>query len=184
MADVILFHHAHGLTDGILALADDLRAAGHEVTTPDLYDGRVFPTLADGMAYAEQVGLATLEECGVESAQWLPPELYYLGFCLGAMPAQRLAQQREGARGAILYHSAVPVGSYAEQWPEGVALQLHVMEDDPTGDQEVMRDLAEHAGGELFTYPGHEHLFTDRSLSDHDPEAAALALERTLALLA
>lgn len=49
MAEVLLFHHAQGLTDGIRAFADDLRAAGHTVHTPDLYDGLTFPTVEEGV---------------------------------------------------------------------------------------------------------------------------------------
>lgn len=185
MAHVLLFHHAHGLTDGVRAFADDLRAADHEVSLPDLYDGQVFATLDEGVAHAEEVGFGTLIETGVDAAEGLPSELVYAGFSLGAMPAQKLAAVREGARGALLYHSAVPLGEFGfpSQWPADVPLQMHVMEDDPFEDRPVMDDLAATTGGELFTYPGGAHLFTDRSLDDHDPEAARLVLERTLAFL-
>jgi dienelactone hydrolase len=184
VADVLLFHHAQGLTAGVGAFADDLRAAGHRVTVPDLYDGQVFRTIDDGVAYAEQVGFDTLVERGVAAAGDLPAGLVYAGFSLGAMPAQRLAQQRAGARAAILYHSAVPLGEFGDDWPEEVRLQMHVMVDDPFDDRPVMEDLVARAGGELFTYAGSAHLFTDRSLDEHDPTAARLVLERTLHLLA
>jgi dienelactone hydrolase len=184
MADVLLFHHAQGLTAGVHAFADELRAAGHRVTVPDLYDGCVFASIDDGVAHAEELGFDTLIERGVAAAQDLPDELVYAGFSLGVMPAQRLAQQRSGARAAIFYHSAVPLGEFGDAWPDDVPLQLHVMVDDPFDDLPVMEDLVARAGGQLFTYPGDAHLFTDRSLDDHDPEAAQLALERTLDLLA
>lgn len=184
MADVLLFHHAQGLTEGVHAFAAGLRAAGHLVTVPDLYDGCVFSSIHDGVAHAEEVGFDTLTERGVAAAQDLPEGLVYAGFSLGAMPAQQLAQQRAGARAAILYHSAVPLGAFGDVWPDDVPLQLHVMVDDPFDDLPVMQDLVARAGGQLFTYPGDAHLFTDRSLDDHDPDAAQLALERTLDLLA
>jgi dienelactone hydrolase len=183
MVDVLLFHHAQGLTDGVQAFADDLRAAGHRVVVPDLYEGRVFASVEDGVAHAEEVGLDVLVERGVAAAEDLPSAIVYAGFSLGAMPAQRLAQQRPGARAAILYHSAVPLGEYGDRWPDDVPLQLHVMVDDPFDDLPVMQDLVARTGGQLFTYPGDAHLFTDRSLDDHDPEAARLVLERTLDLL-
>jgi dienelactone hydrolase len=184
MADVLLFHHAQGLTAGVHAFADDLRAAGHRVTVPDLYDGRVFASIDDGVAHAEEVGFDTIIERGLTTAQDLPSDLVYAGLSLGAMPAQRLAQQRPGARAAVLYHAAVPLGEFGDEWPDDVALQLHVMVDDPFDDLPVMEDLVARVGGQLFTYPGDAHLFTDRSLDDHDPEAARLAIDRTLDLLA
>lgn len=185
MAHVLLFHHAHGLTDGVRAFADDLRAAGHEVTVPDLFDGQVFATVEEGVAHAEEVGFGTLIDAGVAAADGLPSDLVYAGFSLGAMPAQKLAQTRTGARGALLYHAAVPLGEFGfpAQWPADVPLQMHVMVDDPFEDLPVMEDLAATTGGELCTYPGDAHLFVDRSLGDHDPEAAQRVLERTLAFL-
>jgi dienelactone hydrolase len=182
MAHVLLFHHARGLTDGVRAFADDLRAAGHEVTVPDLYEGRTFPTTEEGVAHAEELGFGRIIDRGVEAAERLPAGIVYAGFSLGAMPAQRLAQQRAGARGAVLYHSAAPVTEFGEHWPEGVPLQLHIMTDDPWDDLEVMEGLAGD-GGELFTYDGDAHLFTDRSTDDYDAGAANLVLERTLEFL-
>src|SRR5437773_964554 len=49
MAEVLLFHHAQGLTPGVHAFADELRAAGHTVHTPDLFDGRTFGSIDHGM---------------------------------------------------------------------------------------------------------------------------------------
>lgn len=184
MVDVLLFHHAQGLTEGVHAFADELRAAGHRVTLPDLYDGCVFASIDDGVAHAEEVGFGTIIERGLTAAQDLPSDLVYAGFSLGVMPAQRLAQQRPGARAAILYHSAVALGEFGDEWPDDIPLQLHVMVDDPFDDLPIMENLVARAGGQLFTYPGDAHLFTDRSLDDHDPEAAQLVLERTLDLLA
>ena len=94
MADILLFHHAQGLTEGITAFADALRSAGHHVTVPDLYDGHTFSTLDEGLAHAKNVGFGTLAEAGVAAADGLPNELVYGGFSLGLMPAQQLAQQR------------------------------------------------------------------------------------------
>jgi dienelactone hydrolase len=182
MAHVLLFHHARGLTDGIRAFADDLRGAGHEVTLPDLYEGRTFPTTEEGVAHAEELGFGRIIDRGVEAAEGLPEGIVYAGLSLGAMPAQRLAQRRAGARGALLYHSAAPVTEFGERWPEGVPLQMHIMSDDPWDDLEVMEGLASE-GGELFTYDGDAHLFTDRSTDDYDAEAADLVMERTLDFL-
>jgi dienelactone hydrolase len=184
MADVLLFHHALGLTDGIQAFADDLRTAGHQVTVPDLFDGRTFATVDDGVAHAETVGFHAIMAAGVDAARPLPEGLVYAGFSLGNLPAQRLAQQRPGARGALLYHGGIPVTEFGERWPDGVPLQLHVMEDDGWGDVDDVKQLASDADGELFIYPGDAHLFTDRSSVEFAPDAAGLVMERTLDFLA
>src|SRR5207247_2270299 len=112
MAEVLLFHHAQGQTEGFVAFADELRRAGHTVHTPDLYDGRTFATLDEGMAYAEQVGFAEIIERGLRAANRLPHELVYAGFSLGVLPAQKLAQTRPGAHGALLFYSCVPTSEF------------------------------------------------------------------------
>lgn len=187
MTEVLLFHHAQGLTPGVLSFADGLRAAGHTVHTPDLFQGRIFATLEEGVAHAEEIGFGTVFERGKNAAEGLPPELVYAGFSLGVMPAQALAQQRPGARGALLFHSTVPVSEFGGSWPPGVPVQVHAMDTDPVfvgeGDIEAARALVAEAEAELFLYPGDQHLFADSSLSSYDEEAAALLRQRTLAFL-
>src|SRR5215469_10364623 len=131
MTDVVVFHHAQGLTDGVRAFADQLRGAGHRVTVPDLYDGKTFGALDDGIAYAEQVGFGTIIERGLAAAEGLPAEIVYAGFSLGVLPAQMLAQTRPGAKGALLFHSCVPLSEFGGSWPQGVPAQIHAMEADP-----------------------------------------------------
>ncbi|TYP87852.1 dienelactone hydrolase family protein [Blastococcus xanthinilyticus] len=185
MAEVVLFHHAQGLTAGVRAFADDLRAAGHVVHTPDLYEGRTFGTLDEGVAHAGEIGFGTVLARGRAAVEELPGRLVHAGFSLGVMPAQLLAQTRPGAAGAVLMHAAVPLGEFAETWPDGVPVQFHTMAADEEGDVDVARGLAGAIeGAELFVYPGDRHLFTDRSLPDHDPVAAAQVTERVLAFLA
>jgi len=189
MAEVVLFHHAHGLTRGCLAFADRLRAAEHVVHTPDLYEGKTFTELADGVGYAEQVGFGTIIERGRLAADGLPNEIVYAGFSLGVLPAQMLAQTKPGVKGALLFHSCVPTSEFGGSWPEGVPLQIHMMDADewvlpPNEDLKVARELAETVeGAELFLYPGDRHLFADSSLPSYTPEAAALLTERVLGFL-
>jgi dienelactone hydrolase len=191
MAEVLLFHHAQGLTEGVTALADQLRAAGHAVHTPDLFDGRTFATIDEGMAHVERVGFEALRERGVQAADELPAELVYVGFSLGVIPAQTLAQTRPGARGAVLCYSCLPVsGEWAiGPWPEGVPVQIHGMDADPIfvgeGDIEAAREIVRTADdAELFLYPGDQHYFADSSLPSYDADATARLLERVLGLLA
>jgi dienelactone hydrolase len=184
MAEVLLFHHAQGLTAGVISFADDLRAAGHTVHTPDLYDGNTFTELADGMGYVRKLGFETILEQGRLVAEGLPNEIVYAGFSLGAMPAQMLAQTRPGATGALLFHASIPTSEFGGPWPAGLPLQIHTMEDDVEGDVDVGRDLAEEIGSaELFVYPGDRHLFTDNSLSDYDEGATILVKQRVLGFL-
>jgi len=189
MAEVLLFHHAHGQTSGFLTFADELRGAGHTVHAPDLYDGRTFESLDDGLAYAKQIGFGALLERGVRTADELPSELVYAGFSLGVMPAQQLAQTRPGACGALLFNACLPTSEFGSGWPADVPVQIHAMDADPffvdDGDIDAARALveeAEHAA--LFLYPGDQHLFADSSLSSYDPEAAALLTRRVLDFLA
>ena len=189
MAEVLLFHHAQGQTAGFLAFADELRRAGHAVHAPDLYDGRTFQSLDDGLAYAAKIGFGDLLERGVRAADELPSELVYAGFSLGVMPAQKLAQTRAGARGALLFHACVPTSEFGSSWPAGVPVQIHAMDADPLfvdeGDLDAARALVESAEqAELFLYPGDQHLFADASLPAYDANAAALLSRRVFEFLA
>ena len=188
MAEVVLFHHAQGLTPGVVAFAEELRHAGHRVHTPDLFEGRTFATLEQGMAYAEQIGFPDkVIERGVRAVEKLPAELVYAGFSLGVLPAQMLAQTRPGARGALLFYSCVPVSAFGS-WPDGVPVQVHGMDADPLfvgeGDIDAARELVDQAeDAELFLYPGDQHYFADSSLPSYDPDAAALLTRRVLDFL-
>jgi dienelactone hydrolase len=181
MAEVLLFHHAQGLTPGVLSFADELRAAGHVVHAPDFYDGKTFSDLDDGVGYAKEVGFDTIGERGRLAAEGLPNELVYAGFSLGAMPAQMLAQTRPGAKGALLFSAAFPASEFGGSWPPGVPLQIHMMEADEWAmeDLPAARELDETVeSAELFLYPGDRHLFADNSLPDYDESATTLLKQR------
>lgn len=187
MAEVLLFHHAQGLTPGCLSFADELRAAGHVVHAPDLYDGKTFDDLDEGVGYAKEVGFGTIDERAKLAADGLPNEIVHAGFSLGAMSAQMLAQTRPGAKGALLFHSAVPPSEFGGPWPEGVPVQIHIMEEDEwalEGDLDAARELDETVeSAELFLYPGDRHLFADESLPAYDENAAALLKQRVISFL-
>ena len=189
MTEVLLFHHALGLTPGVIALADRLRAAGHAVHTPDLYDGQTFETVAAGVDHARSIGFGTLVERGAAIAADLPEGIVYAGISMGVMPAQNLAQNRSGARGAVFFESSVPAEEFGGPWPSTVPLQIHAMDADPefidSGDVDAARELvAASADGELFLYPGDQHLFTDDSIPSYDATATALVTTRVLEFLA
>ena len=191
MAEVLLFHHAQGLTTGIQAFADELRAAGHTVHTPDLFDGRTFGSIDEGMAFIKGTGMEAMVERGERTADDLPSELVYAGFSFGEMVAQKLAQTRPGARGALLFYSCIPIsGEWAfGPWPDGVPVQIHGMDDDPIfvgeGDVDAAREIvATVPDAELFLYPGDQHYFADSSLPSYDADATALLTRRVLEFLA
>ncbi|MFG1936825.1 dienelactone hydrolase family protein [Micromonospora tulbaghiae] len=192
MAEIVLFHHIQGLTDGVRALADSLRSGGHTVHAPDLFDGELPATISDGAALTKRIGGDVLDQRADALVADLPAGLVYAGVSWGAAIAQRLAQTRAGARAALLYEACLPVtGEWAiGPWPDGVAVQVHGMERDPffglEGDVDAARELVSIVGperGELYVYPGDRHLFTDSSLPSYDPEATALVVSRSRELL-
>jgi dienelactone hydrolase len=192
MAEVVLIHHVQGLTDGVLAFADGLREGGHTVHTPDLFGGERPATIEDGLKLAEEQDLGVDERISRLIGE-VPAQVVWAGISWGVSVAQRFAQLREGARGALLYAACFPVeGEWAfGPWPEGVPVQVHGKDRDPffakEGDLDAARRLAAVAGPELaqvFTYPGDEHLYLDGSLPSYDAEATALTLQRSRELLA
>jgi dienelactone hydrolase len=192
VAEVVLFHHVQGLTDGVRAFAADLAAGGHTVHTPDLYEGQAFTSIDDGFGYMQSVGDEEFDQRIERALAGLPDALVYAGISWGESKAQQLAQTRPGARGALLYEACIPItGEWAfGPWPDGVPVQIHGAEKDPffglEGDIDAARELVEIVGSppaELFVYPGDQHLFTDNSLPSGDADATALVLQRSLGFL-
>ena len=188
MTEIVLFHHAQGLTPGVVAFADELRHAGHIVHTPDLFEGRTFDSIEKGMSFVKELGFGEVMARGERAVEALPTALVYAGFSLGVVPAQKLAQTRPGARAALFFYSCIPVSEFGQSWPEGVPVQVHGMDADPIfvgeGDIDAARALiAEAEEGELFLYPGDQHYFADSSLPSYDAVATALLLQRVLAFL-
>ncbi len=188
MAEIVLFHHAQGLTPGVIAFADEMRSAGHTMHTPDLYDGRSFDTLDEGVAHAGEIGFDEVIERGVRAVEGLPAGLVYGGFSLGVLPAQKLAQTRSGACGALLFHACVPESEFGPAWPAGVPVQIHAMVADPffvdEGDIDAARALVDEGNdAEMFLYAGDQHLFTDRSLASYKADATAVLVQRVLEFL-
>jgi dienelactone hydrolase len=192
MTEVVLFHHVQGLTEGVRAFAGELRAGGHTVHAPDLLEGARPGSVEEGVALVGSIGEDVLNERADRFVADLPAGLVYAGFSFGGATAQRLAQTRPGARGALLYEACIPLtGDWAfGPWPAGVPVQIHGMDKDPffalEGDLDAARELVETVGpdlAELFTYPGDQHLFTDSSLPSYDQAATAQVLQRSRAFL-
>jgi dienelactone hydrolase len=102
------------------------------------------------------------------------------------MPAQMLAQTRPGAQGALLFSGCVPISEFGGAWPDGLPLQIHMMDADEWVEEDIAaaRELADTVeGAELFLYSGDRHLFADSSLPAYDAAAAALLEHRALSFL-
>lgn len=184
MAELILYHHVLGLTDGVRAFADQIRAGGHTVHLPDLFEGATPSSIEEGVAHAKEIGGDTITKRADEAAASLPAEIVYGGFSLGSMEAQRLVQTRPGALGALFYHGGdVPVSEFGTPWPESVPLQIHASEGDGWLDRETVDEVIAETKGELFVYPGNGHLFTDSSWKEYDEASTKLVIERTLEFL-
>lgn len=191
MAEVVLFHHVLGPTDGLAEFAGLLRSAGHRVATPDLFEGRRFASLDDGVAHLESIGFSTLLERSRAAVADVAEDVVYAGVSMGVICAQYLAQTRPGAAGAVLLESCVAPSEFGDGWPPGVPVQIHGMSDDPffagEGDIDNARAVVGNAAvgtAELFEYVGDQHLFVDSSLPGYDHGATALVAERVLGFLA
>ena len=145
-------------------------------------------SLEEGFEIKNGIGDQTLAARAEQALETLAPGLVYAGISLGVMTAQLMAQTRPDVRGALLYEACVPItGEWAfGPWPEGVAVQVHGMDDDEffahEGDLDAARELVRSLGpgiGEVFTYPGDRHLFLDSSLPTFDAAATALVVERS-----
>ncbi|SEJ67480.1 Dienelactone hydrolase [Sinorhizobium meliloti] len=158
--------------------------------TPDLFAGRTFQSIDEGLGYIGEIGFDEMRERGVRVADELPPELVYAGLSFGVLPAQKLAQTRPGSRGALLFSSCLPIrGEWAfGSWPDGVAVQIPGMDNDPifvgAGAIDAAREIVEKVeDAELFLYPGDQHYFADSSLPSYDANATALLTIRVLEFL-
>jgi dienelactone hydrolase len=188
MVDVLLFHHSLGQTPAFEWFADRLRGAGHSVTTPDLFEGKTFETIDAGMATVESIGFDQLIERGVRAADGSPHQVVYVGISMGVLPAQKLAQTKPGALGAVFISSCVPTQYFSDGWPSDVPVRIYGTDADPIfvgeGDIEAAREIvASAADAELITYPGDEHLLVQVEPPARDDAAANAVVASVLAFL-
>jgi len=187
MAEILLIHHARGLTAGVRHFAEILRAAGHTVHTPDLYEGETFTDTDEGVAHARGLGEELLAQRAAAAADELPGAgVVYAGMSMGCGYATWLSLiHRPGSARAMLYlFGSVDPAWFDTTWPPGLPAVAHQTLDDPWREAEADEGFrARVPGGELVDYPGSGHLFLDDSTEDHDPTAAAKATEHILAWL-
>ncbi len=185
--NIMLFHSTHGLTPAVRQAADRLRAAGHEVWTPDLFEGRTFDSVEEGMAHKDRIGKEELLRRAVlAAAPYSERGLVYAGFSLGASIAQTLALGDDKARGLLLLHGTSDIAPNAHV--EDLPVQLHVAEPDPFETDDwlsawYLRMGRIGADVEVYRYAGAGHLYTDPDLPDYDAEAAEATWRVSLGFL-
>jgi len=186
---VVVYHSAYGLRPAVIEFADRLRAAGHQVHTPDLYDGEVFSDRNDAIRKIQELGFDTLLERAREAVEDLPPDLVYAGFSNGGVCAELLAATRAGARGAVLIHAPLMVRDLGwTVWPSNVPVQVHFADKDPIKNQAVIDALSarvRQSGSEFeqFEYEAPGHLFADPAFPVYNSNAAELMTQRVLEFL-
>lgn len=188
MAEVVLFHYVPGLTAGVIAFADDPAPCRSYRAHTGPFRRSHHPDRGRRHGTHRRIGFDEVVDWGTQAVEGLAGGLVYAGSSLGVVPAQKLAQTRPGAVGALFFCACVPV-SYFGAWPDGVPVQIHGMNADPIfvdrGDVEAARALVtDVADAELFLYPGDRHNFADSSSSSYDEAAASLPTERVLEFLA
>jgi hypothetical protein len=118
MAEVVLFHHALGLSQAVIALAEDLRAAGRLVHTPDLFAGRTFVTLDQGVQRAQEVGFGEIIQRGARAVGGLASGLVYACLSLGVLPRSTWLRRAPGAPDAIFLHACLPRSEFGSARPK------------------------------------------------------------------
>lgn len=188
MASIVLFHSAFGLRPAVHEAAGRLRAAGHTVHVPDLYDGRTTDSVEEGMRIKDGFGHEELLKRAVAAAAPHSERgLVYAGLSLGGSLAQNLALGDVRARGLLLLHGTSDIADAAAV--DGLPVQLHVADPDPFEPHDwlnawYLRMRRAGADVEVHRYPGAGHLYTDPGLDDHDAEAAEATWRTALGFLA
>ncbi len=184
MAEIVLFHHVRGLTDGVLTFAETLREAGHSVHTPGLFGGLTFATTEEGSAFVESQGRTTFVTRVAEVSSLYPSDVVYGGMSFGGACAAQCVLRRPGAKGGFFLYGAIAPSWWGATWPDGVPSQVHVAEHDSWREPEAEEEYAAAVpGGEIFVYPASGHLFAEVGSDDYDGPSAALMTERVLEFL-
>lgn len=185
MAQIVLFHHSQGLTEGLRFLARRLEAVGHRVHTPDFFSGKVFSRPDEGLAFAGMVGHDAMEELAKRTAREHKGVDTVIGFSLGAFAAQLLAQEVRSVQRCVLVGGALDPRELQGDWRHGVALSIHLAQPDDWINHDDLDALIKRAHqAEVHTYRGVGHMFADPSHPDYDADAADLFEERLVDWLA
>ncbi|MEU3502447.1 dienelactone hydrolase family protein [Streptomyces hundungensis] len=185
--NIMLFHSVHGMRPAVREAADRLRAAGHEVHVPDLYEGRTAETAEEGARLKDEIGKEELLKRAVlAAAPYSERGLVYAGFSLGGSIAQTLALGDEKARGLLLFHGTSDMAENTSV--DELPVQLHVADPDPFESADWLNSWylqmrRADADVEIYRYPGAGHLYTDPGLPDYDEASAELTWRTALGFL-
>jgi dienelactone hydrolase len=185
VAVIVLFHSVYGLRPVEIAAADRLRAAGHDVLTPDLYAGHSAATIADGFDLADRTGWTAITGRARDAVRELPAATVLAGISMGASVVESLLPARPETAGVLLWHGLAELPSTARS---GLPAQVHIADPDEyfpadrvTSFKQAARSAE--AAADVFTYPGAGHFYTDMTLPDHDGPASELTWQRSLRFL-
>jgi carboxymethylenebutenolidase len=191
---VLVLHAWWGLNDTIKEVCNRLAELGFVAFAPDLYHGRLATTIPEAEALGGALD-ATYEQAQAEvatAARHLNARygsgsgIGVVGFSLGAFYALDLSNALpDVVRAVVVFY-----GSGADDFSGSRAAYLaHFAGDDPyepDANAAYLQQVLVEAGRPvtIHRYPGTGHWFfePDRP-EDHDPAAAALAWERTVAFL-
>ena len=197
---VLVLHAWWGLTDFFTDVCDQLAAAGFVTFAPDMFDGQTAQTAdrAEQLAGSAESNFDALQALVASAVDFLREQpavrgdkIGVIGFSFGAawalLAATELTPAAIGAT-VLFYgsHSGLDRDDYAKS---EAAFLGHFAEDDPFEEADSVRNsFAEmkKAGREstLHFYPDTGHWFFEANQPQaHQPAAAELAWERTLAFL-
>jgi carboxymethylenebutenolidase len=190
-AGVVVLHAWWGLNDDVIAYADRLADAGYGVLAPDMFNGQVTAEIAEAERLSGEGDASSPEVVAFNAVDRLAERLpdgapiATLAFSFGAPYATWTPSERPAVVGTVVYY-----GAWADSWVTKSKAPLlgHFAEDDPFTSADEVREFEtafKDAGREITThvYPGTKHWFAEPSRPEYDPDAAALAFQRTLEFL-
>jgi carboxymethylenebutenolidase len=187
---VVVIQEWWGLNDQIKGVADRLAAAGYRALVPDLYRGKV--TLDAAEASHMMTGLdfkdaATQDVRG--AAQYLKKggaKVATMGFCMGGALTM-LAAMYVPETDAVSSWYGVPPPEAGDPGKIRIPVQGHFARQDayfaPAAVEAFESKLAAGKVPHEFHWYDANHAFGNETGDHHDPAAAKLAWERTLAFL-
>jgi dienelactone hydrolase len=184
--EIVLFHSMYGLRPVEMAAAGRLRAHGHHVVLPDLFEGRTAPgDVGSGLALMDRIGWPTIVATARATLDGVGDEAALIGFSMGVGVIAEVWPDRLGAAAVACLHAPAVVPPGVRR---GTPVQLHVATPDrfaPPDQVLAFETSAARTGAlpSLRRYPGAGHYFTDPSLDDYDAAAEADVWTHLLGML-
>jgi carboxymethylenebutenolidase len=187
---VVVIQEIFGVNSHIRAVADGFAAEGYTVIAPALFDrirrgielGYSAPEIQEGSGYREQLKLEdTLKDLGAAIAVVRNSgRVGTVGYCWGGALSYVAASELPVAC-AVVYYGRV--SSYLDRRPKCPVMYHFGTQDKSIPAADVEKVKAAHPQGVFYDYDA-GHGFNCDQRSSYDPQAAALARERTVQFLA